>query len=421
MTQLRITKKSFCSFWIFFFTVIFGCATNNAAICMGCAAIQVIMVCWKAGLSFMSAFCFIVNYSLLPQYIAYTGGNVYGLLGLGYIKIYFFELCYCCYALNTVIYAFIVFTSFIQNERKVFKKDYNFSYTTVILLSITAILLTLLIFPDMSFGFDGENRFDSGIISFSGWSCIPFFLLSLGLLSKKRKKTVYSATGFVCLWYMMHGERVDVVGMLFFFAMVYFHSKKRRKQDIISVALVGMFLVAVLLAIGSWRGGDSFSIQNLISSIVVQSTVCDVTNVFNASVDTFYKGNVFGGITYLSYLINCIPRMPDSYSFQCLIGETYRSAGGGLFFAEPIANFGFILTSVEILLFVYFVYYITKKQTKYRSLIYAELCLSIFRSAWYGLNYPIVTILYFIPAVLLLNKFTWTVSSGVSCNFSNLS
>lgn len=417
--HVRIDRKSSCLFLLLLITVLFGCVTKSAAICLGCAVIQVIMVCWKAGLSFLSAFCFIINYCLLPQYIAYTGGNVFGLLGLGYIKIYFFELCYCCYALNTVIFSFIVFTSFIRNERKVFKKNYSFSHTTVILLSIAAVLLTLLIFPDIPLGFNVENRFNRGIIPFSGWSCIPFFLLSLGLLSQKRKKIVYSATGFVCLWYMMHGERVDVIGMLFFIAMVFFHSKKRRKQDIIGAALIGMFLVAILLAIGSWRDGERFSIRYLISSVVIQSTVCDVTNVFNASMDTFYKGNTFGGVTYLSYLINCIPKMPDNYSFQYLIGKTYRSAGGGIFFAEPIANFGFVFTAMEIFLFAYFIYFITKKQTKYRSLIYAELCLSIFRTAWYGLNYPIVTILYFIPAVLLLNKYTWMAGRGVSCSVSN--
>lgn len=37
-------------------------------------------------------------------------------------------------------------------------------------------------------------------------------------------------------------------------------------------------------------------------------------------------------------------------------------------------------------------------------MVYAALCITIFRTAWYGLNYPIIAILYFAPAILFATR-----------------
>ena len=37
---------------------------------------------------------------------------------------------------------------------------------------------------------------------------------------------------------------------------------------------------------------------------------------------------------------------------------------------------------------------------RYAYMIYATLCIFVFRIAWYGLNYPQIIILYFVPFVL---------------------
>ena len=87
-----------------------------------------------------------------------------------------------------------------------------------------------------------------------------------------------------------------------------------------------------------------------------------------------------------------------------MIGNRYRSAGGGIFFAEPVANYGFIFCGFVCIIYFCLVAWLIKKHRKYECFVYIELCLSIFRSAWYGLNYPIVTILYFVPFVLVLDR-----------------
>ena len=50
----------------------------------------------------------------------------------------------------------------------------NISKNTVNIISIMAVVITIMIFPSLPH-FDMENRFNTGILPFTGWSCIPFF------------------------------------------------------------------------------------------------------------------------------------------------------------------------------------------------------------------------------------------------------
>ena len=409
--MIKVKEKDFRRYIYLVLLTIIGIVSHDSVATLIVCALQVVIIISKAKFSFVSVFVFILNYCLIPEFIAYGGGVVPGLLGLNYIKTYYFELFYCCTALNLISGAFVFYTNFLKNEKAIYSTNYNFSTITVRVMAVVSIILTILIFPYLSFGFDTTNRFNSGIISFSGWSCIPFFLLSLGLLSKKCKKMVYGTTLFVCFWYVLHGERVDVLGLFVFFILVYFNSgeqvSKNRFKIKFKMGIIALSFFIILIFVGVARSGNEFSFIYVIQSLFAQQTACDVVNVFNAAVDSCYRNKLFKGITYLSYLINCIPMVEDKYSFERLISKAeYHSVGGGLFFAEPIANFGFAFCVFEIILYFFLINKLIKRKTQYRSLVFAELCLSIFRTAWYGLNYPIVTILYFVPFVLVFNNMT---------------
>ena len=131
------------------------------------------------------------------------------------------------------------------------------------------------------------------------------------------------------------------------------------------------------------------------------SVIIDVTYVFNCAVDLAKNNNLFRGITYLSYVVNCVPLLKDPYSFQSCIHEYYFTAGGGHFFAEPIANFGLGFACLFSCIYIVFLVWVVRKKSRYHYMVYAAISITIFRSAWYGLNYPITTILYFAPAVLI--------------------
>lgn len=375
---------------------------KNDEIVLIVTAIQVIYIIWKSKFSYLSVLCFIINICLIPEYIQYSGGNTWGLLSMGYVPIYYYELAFCCYILNIIIIIIMSHTKALENEKKFFLYQFDISSNMVTILCIMALLLTYLLMPNLSMF--SSRRF-SGYISFEGWSCIPFFFIAVSVLSKKKKQLVYPITVIVCLWYIIHGERVDVTGMIVYWMLFYFNSQKRDIKSIIKYILLGSFLIIIMVIMGAVRDGTNLTINELMYRILVQPTVCDVTNVFNCAVDIVYKHNLFHGLTYFSYLINIIPKLNDPYSFELLIrSKGYFSAGGGLFFSEAIANYGFVFCVGVVIFYLLLWSKVIKKCTKYRALVYMTLCLASFRTAWYGLNYPMVTIIYFIPFVLILNN-----------------
>lgn len=399
----KVKYKDIILFILFLILTVIAIVIQSGTFSFLVAIIQLCMVIIKARFSFFSFFAVLLNYCLLENFLEYSGIPTYGILSLGSVDIYFYELCYCCYILNFILFIISYFTNTILNEKKIYLMKINISKNAVNIILIMAVVITIMIFPSLPH-FDMENRFNTGILPFTGWSCIPFFFLAVGILSKKQKPLVFMCSGFVILWYITHGERVDVMGLVVYLLLFYFNSKERNIKQIIKVFVIIFIFLMLLIYIGGIRDGNFLSLPDIFVKLLIQPTACDVTNVFNVAVDNLYSNNSFRGLTYLSYLVNCIPGLDDPYSFQVMIGNRYRSAGGGIFFAEPVANYGFIFCGFVCIIYFCLVAWLIKKHRKYECFIYIELCLSIFRSAWYGLNYPIVTILYFVPFVLVLDR-----------------
>lgn len=369
------------------------------------ATIQLLVIIVKAKFSFASISAFLINFCLLQQYIAYTGVEVYGLLSTSGVPIYLNELCVCTYFFNILMLAFILFTRILKNEEKLFSGEIQFGEITTVVLLILALILTILIFPSFPSlsDFSVGNRFNKGIIPFTGWSIIPYFFLTVAFTNVKLKKVTLACSFLVVFWYAFHGERVEAIGFMFFIAISYL-KRIKNKLTIVLICASGGVLILVFAAIGLLRTEVvGLSVFDVIRNVIILPTACDVTHVFNCAVDVWYQGKQFSGITYLSYLVNCIPYISDPYSFEVRIHDYHHTAGGGLLFAEPVANFGLWFSAVVSLVYLLFIYIITKKTSKYRYLLYSVLCIAVFRLAWYGLNYPIITMLYFAPFVLFLD------------------
>ena len=377
-----------------------------STICFAVAMIQVFAIIYTAKISLFSLFAMLVNFCLIQEYIAYIGVEVYGLLEIATVPIYFFEMFMCSYIFNIALYMTLINSNCLKNESKLFMEKLDVGFEFSIVLSLLAIIITILIFPTVPSlrGFSSSGRFNSGIISFSGWSCIPYFFLTVAIINKRANKFVMFASAFVVVWYVFHGERVDCIGFLALFAIKYFNEhpgKKAIMKEVIGALIIGIVFVGV----GILRGGTTdLTLSDLIHGLLIQSTACDVTYVFNCSMDLVKKGVLLHGITYLSYIINCVPLLPDPYSFQSYIHEFYYTAGGGLFFAEPVANFGIGFACLFSCFYIAIFTSVVKKTSKYRYMIYSALCITVFRSAWYGLNYSITTILYFAPAILMAHN-----------------
>ncbi|MCI9572762.1 MAG: hypothetical protein HFH97_09160 [Lachnospiraceae bacterium] len=401
---LHVPKKSILSLGIFVFLPVVGCFIKNPGLGTICCLMELGYIVFKARFSIVSVFSTLLNYCMIMEYLAYEKLYVYGLLNLKVVTVYYWEFVSCCFIFNILTIILISTTNFLNDEKQLYNLNFNISGSlTTILLSV-AILLTLMIFPSMPGTISDSNRFSSGILPFRGWSCIPFFFLAVGVLARKHVRIVVFGISFVCAWYVLHGERVEAIGMLIFGMLWFFNTRKVTLGKKIGIFILAVFTLFFLTAIGIFRGGTHSSFSMVIRNLIVQSTACDVTHTFNCAVDLWKKNSGYSGITYISYLINCIPLLKDDYSFQKRIAGDYRTAGGGIFFAEPYANGGIMLVLLFCTLWFVFIRIITKRKILYCTLIYIELVLSIFRTAWYGLNYSIITILYFVPFVVLLNK-----------------
>lgn len=405
--QIKIKRNS-----IFFLLAMVVVAAGTyymklATACFCVAMFQLLTILCIAKLSIFSIFTTLINFCLIQEYVSYVGTEVYGLLEMMNVPRYFFELFVCVYVFNIFMYIVITNTNCLKCESELFKEKMDVGYGMSIALAMLAVIITLLIFPSMPSisSFSSEGRFNNGIISFAGWSCLPFFFLAIALMNKKSTKFVLPMTLFVVCWFIFHGERVDSIGFMTLFAIKYYNEHSG-KGALIKEIICAFMVLVLLVAVGMLRSGvNNISFGDLVHSLFIQPTACDVTYVFNCAVDMTKKGLSFHGITYLSYIINCVPLLPDSYSFQSNIHEYYYTAGGGLFFAEPVANFGIGFACVFSCIYIVFLALVVKKQSRYHYMVYAALCITIFRSAWYGLNYPIITILYFAPAILIAYNF----------------
>ena len=308
--------------------------------------------------------------------------------------------------INIVIIFFVMFTNCLRNEEILLKIKYHINAKASLIFVVLAVVITILIFPNWpNLSNAGEgNRFYSGIIPFAGWSIVPFFLLAASLGNTKYVKIKIASIVFVIAWYVLRGERVEALGFVLFIAVKYCFNSKNKKA-IIKVIILMIFTIPIFISIGNLRIGlVNTGPRDLLQSIIIQATACDVTYIFNCAVDLFYSGIHLHGITYLSYLVNCVPLLDDPYSFSKVIQQYYYTAGGGLFFAEPIANFGFVFTLLLVISYIVLVAYIVSHEGTYTYLVYSVFMISIFRSAWYGMNYPILTLIYFIPFAILINS-----------------
>lgn len=363
------------------------------------------LILWKAKYSFISVFAFLVNYCFLMEYFAYSRRYVYGILGLGYVDIYYFEMFLCCSILNLVVLLFIDRLDIAGREREIYKTGFRMAVGATKMYCALAVGITLLIFPSLPGHFDQADRFSQGILPFRGWSGIPFFFTAVSILGRQRRKTVFACALFIIFWYVSHGERVEAMGLIIFVAIWLLNTVDFSVLKKAVIMAAGGTAVFMLTIVGIIRTGHDATIAGVLTNIFVQTTACDVTNVFNCAVDFYIKHGGYHGETYLSYLINCIPYLNDPYTFSIqIIKSGYRSAGGAVFLAEPFANGGIAVVLLETLILAGCFYWLVKKASVYRAMIYVELFVSVFRIAWYGLRYPIVPILYFVPFAFLINK-----------------
>lgn len=364
------------------------------------------LIIYKAQFSIMSVWAFVPNYTLMSVFYYYETGIAYG--KLAYIhKLYMNEMCIALICYNIIIFIFCYYSHLLQYEKKVYEADVNINTTTAIIFAILAVVMVYIAFPSLNFTFDSSNRFNA-LLPGHFWNHFSIILLLFAVGNLKNSRIIQICFCIVIAWFLLHSERVDVLGLLIFLIIRYCSRKNYNFSFKVmsGVTIIGIFIFVVFLYIGNSRAGEQMvlSVSSFWQNFMTQSTSSDLGHVFNGTIDYVNNKGLLYGKTYITYLQGLIPMFDQPLRAGHLVGVYYHTAGGEFIISEPYINFGYIGILVIITVYICIVEKIIKKNTLYGRIVFYFLTASAVRYLWYGLTYIETGIIYLIPLSYLLSK-----------------
>lgn len=381
-----------------------------------------VVILMRAKFSFFSAFSFILLFSYLQEHIAAidssrAGGMLFA--GMG-IPIYIKELYICTVFFYIAEYTFFSLTDVLSNEKKMYTNLIELNRRVAYLFAFGALLLVILSYPSIP-TISGMLRRNEGMIQSSRFVQIAMFLLALTYDSLKKYKDILLVWIISLIWVLFHGDRVIVFGFLIYCALKYLNSQSHVNSHVsriknLMVKYKKMLLVVVvavcvaILGIRLQLSRSGYSTQNLnlitiMNSILIQGTACDVVYVFNCATDLWKHGNLLNGYTLLQYIVCWVPFLPNPYYPASVIMKYYTTLGGGLFFAEPMMNFGIIGTFLFSVVFLFFVCVVLNNPSRFKSFFWIPFVITIFRMTWYlGLDSWVTMSIYIAPILYYISK-----------------
>ncbi len=359
----------------------------------------------KSRFSLISVIVLITNYVLLNIYFFEITGTAYGILN-SVKKLHFIPMLQIMVIFNATLFFWSSCTDFCEREKAVLnnsgeteKKNYIYICCGV------AICATIIAFPEFSMSFDPNSRF-SALLPGNAWNHLAIVALIAVVSELKTNKVVQITYFFVIIWFLIHFERVDVLGLLVLLAVLYGRNTEFSLKKIFVVSIVAAILFAVFTYLGEMRTGNSkFSFEMILSKIISQNTASDIGYTFHVTCDYVQKNELLYGKTYIQYILGIIPLIDTSgFSSAHIISEIYHTPGGEFFLVEPLLNFG--ITGVIVIpnIYILIIYLIIKKNNRYRRLLYYFLIATAFRYLWYGVSFIVTAIVWFIPFVYLLRR-----------------
>ena len=385
---------------------------------VGCFVVILI----RAKFSFFSAFSFILLFSYLQEHIAAidssrAGGMLFA--GMG-IPIYIHELYICTVFFYIVEYIFFSLTDVLLNEKKMYTNSLELNRKVAHIFAFGALFLIILSYPSMP-TLSGTLSRNEGMIQSSRFVQIAMFLLALTYDSLKKYKDILVAWIISLIWVLFHGDRVIVFGFLIYCALKYLNSQPAVKSHVDHIKnviikykkillVVAAAVCVAILGIRLQLSRSGYSTQNLnlstiVNSILIQGTACDVVYVFNCATDLWKHGNQLNGYTLLQYIVCWIPFLPNPYYPASVIMNYYTTLGGGLFFAEPMMNFGLVGTLLFSSAFLFFLCAVLNNPSRFKCFFWIPFVITIFRMTWYlGLDSWVTMSIYIAPILYYIAK-----------------
>ncbi|NRS82860.1 hypothetical protein BD780_000085 [Clostridium tetanomorphum] len=273
--------------------------------------------------------------------------------------------------------------------------------------AIIGIIFAYIAFPQMPFTFNSNTRF-SALLPGNGWNHFSIVALLFAMPGLRKNRIVQFSYLFVCSWFLMHYERVDILGLIIAILLIYVvkTSKNIKLSTVLKVGIIVTLIFIILSYVGERRTGNvSFGISDVLAKLVSQNTASDIGYVYNSSCDFVKNDNLLYGKTYLTYIEGLIPLVDTPYRAGLIIKNLYNTPGGEFILTEPLINFGMlgVIIIPNIYLFIFKI--ILKKRTVLRYNLYIFLIVTAFRYLWYGFSYIETAVIWFIPLLYLLYKF----------------
>lgn len=384
------------AFLILFITNILLLILGNPILLLISSLALLILIICKSKVSYFSELSFILWFSylqgILHKVVGVTGSTL-AWAGVT-MPFYFNELSIASISFLLTMLWFVWFTGLICNEKRLYLYNNRITYQTAVLLQIISVILVILVFPSIpTFKMDTALRRTQGLSGLYGFLLIALILASLTIDQSFKHKKMNLIYLFIVFWVFGHAERVEVLGFLSYYAIKTLNyydfgnvrrAIARRRKSTIFFGGIVVIILAAWIGMTRMSGITHVSLGLILYNLLVQPTCGDIVYVFNCATDLWKNGNAVHGLTYIDYLLQLIPGSPDTYSSAVTIMKYYTTMGGGLFYTEPMMNFGIIGVILFNIEFCAIMLFILKKVNRYRTFFWIPIVIEVFRTCWYG-------------------------------------
>ena len=385
---------------------------NSPVFLMAFAVVIFILIFLKAKYSFFTALAFIMLFSYMQVIIYRITGECSGMLTLvgKQMPFYFTEMSIAfIYFFLTELF-FIWFTDMAENEKKIYGMGTGLNLFLAVIFLAVAMILIVLVFPSFpTFRLSINIRRTQGISGTYGFVLLALELAALTIDVSFRHKIFHIGYIFIVFWTLGHGERVEALGFFVYYMIkimnhidlktIWDKAAKFKRGMMIGIA-VGVALFGIW--IGEYRlGASEISLSFGIRKLILQGTCGDVLYIFNCAIDMWKHDILTYGYTYIDYLLQLIPGATLEYSSSIVMAKYYFTMGGGLFFVEPMMNFGMIWTLISNIEFFYVMHLILRKHKRIKAFMWVPVVIELFRTAWYGRGGYVLAICVEMPLLYL--------------------
>lgn len=417
---MKLSRKQLYKFLVLILIGILIVLNNSPVFLMMFAAVIFILIFLKAKYSFFTALAFIMLFSYLQVIIYRITGQCSGMLALAgkQMPFYFTEMSIAFIHFFLTELFFVWFTDITENEKKLYDMGTGLNLFLAVIFLTAAIILIILVFPSFpTFRLSLNIRRTQGISGTYGFLLLAFVLAALTIDVSFRYKIFHLGYIFIVFWVLGHGERVEALGFFVYYMIkimnhidlkTIWNKTAKLKRGIMLGIAAGVALFCIW--VGEYRlGASGIRLSFVFRKLILQGTCGDVLYIFNCAIDMWKHDILTYGYTYIDYLLQLIPGATLEYSSAVVMKKYYFTMGGGLFFVEPMMNFGMIWTLISNIEFFCVMRLILKKHKKIKTFMWIPVVIELFRTTWYGRGGYVLAICVEMPLLYLGVRCFYTV------------